>query len=142
MKKGMYFVLLIFALVLTVFLFSQKQQQPTSLSVEEPPLATLNDFLISAVQGEYMVKMTVSLAFQDDSGLLRFKGSSGEHDESSSLSALEIHINSLVSNYMLQLKEEDVSNKQAIEEGLKNYINEVLQEELIQTVYIENYVFQ
>jgi flagellar basal body-associated protein FliL len=119
---------------------------------------TLNDFLISANNGNHLVKMTVSLEFKNEDGLNKFLGESAPPDpkakttttESSSSTTthkpapMEIRINSLISEVMLKIDDKNITNVSFIQNEIKDYLNKNLglDKDFIKTVYIENYLLQ
>lgn len=130
-------------------------------STETRHMATIPDYLTSAVKGDYIVKMTVTLEFNDEDGYNKYKGlneppvaeeksatketSSKEHV----VTPMEVQINSLITTYMLNLTEDNIVNKQAVEQGLTKYLNENLkpsskpnkgEKELFKNVFIESYI--
>lgn len=118
------------------------------------PLVTLNDFKLSAEQGDSIVSLTVNLEFENEEALKKYKGmeaadekeETGGHGGSSKeeISPMEIFINSKVSEYIFHTDKTTLSDKGALEAGLKAHLNEKLKEgeNFIKHVYIENYVVQ
>lgn len=129
-------------------------------SKEERILYTLPDYVISAAKGNQIVKMTVTLEFNEMNGYYKFLGYKSAEDgekelknakeasgkENKSVSPMEVEINSLISSYMLGLKEDQVHAIDVVETGIRSYLNQKLdlygseKENFIKRVYIENVV--
>lgn len=129
-------------------------------SAEEHYQKTLGDFLISAVQGDYVVKMTVTIGLKDEEAKEKYEGlakaltekereaaASAEHSSSETtadLTPMEIAINSKIGSFMLHADEATIHNKDELATKLKEYLNKELgmDNDFIKELYIENYVIQ
>lgn len=118
---------------------------------------TLQDFLLSAVNGKYVTKMTITVKFKDMESMDKFNGEKtptylnkegekeeGEVKEEGKLTPMNIEINSAINTYMLQANEETILNKEKLEKELTTYLNTKLNlgEDFISKIYIENYIIQ
>lgn len=129
-------------------------------STEEHYQKTLGDFLISAVQGDYVVKMTVTIGLKDEEAKEKYDGlakaltekereaeASAEHSSSETtadLTPMAIAINSKIGSFMLHTDEATIHNKDELTKKLKDYLNKELgmDQDFIKELYIENYIIQ
>lgn len=113
------------------------------------PVLTLPDYLLSANQGADIVKMTLSLKFDNVADMERFEGFSSTTDTASAsntaLSPLEAKTNALVSDFMMTEGDDILkSNKYLLGSAIKTYLDENLNmgKTFILNVYVGNYVIQ
>jgi flagellar basal body-associated protein FliL len=119
-------------------------------SEEHKKIVTLNDFLISADKGNYVVKMTVDLELKNEDALKKYSGLANKEEElveakeGAALTPMEIQMNSLVGTFIFNANEEILKNKEQLEFQLKEYLNAKLgaEKDFIKDLYIENYVLQ
>ena len=128
-------------------------------STDQHHLHTLKDFLISAGGGNFVVKMTVTLDFKDDTSYMKFLGSktldegkkaiaaSTKSEGGSSSAALtpeEVAINDAIGELMMKASDAQIHDKNALKQYLLNnlYIQLHLNENQLKDLYIENYVVQ
>lgn len=128
-------------------------------ATEDNHLVTLNDRMATVAGGSHIAKFTMTIKFKNEHGYEKFMGHShplteeekeaeaegghGGGDEEAHISPMNVKINSLVSDFMMNLGTEEAKNVKYIEDNMKNYLNEnlKLEKDLIEEVYIEQYVF-
>lgn len=118
---------------------------------EENYIHTLNDFVITASEGDFIIKMTATLHFNDKNTFLKFNGvPEGKEDISEStldedeLSLMEVAVNDEIGTLMFDISPDMIFDKKKINKYLKNGINEKFSEEedFIKNLYIENLIIQ
>ena len=135
----------------------QKEAVWNEYATEDKHMHTLKDFLISAGQGDYVIKMTLTVDFKDDESYLKFLGHSskeegekaleeagGHGSEEEHLTPMEIALNDGVGKLMMKATDEQIHDKDALKDYLfKNLYKELhLKENNLHGLYIENYVVQ
>lgn len=113
---------------------------------------TLSDFILSASNGEYVIKMTITLNFSNKNNFLKFQGfkndNNGKDDVSSegegTLTPMEYIINDKIGDLILNANETQLMDRKVLKEYLIKGINDSVELDppLISDIYIENYVIQ
>lgn len=115
---------------------------------------TLNDMILSASEGDYIVKMTPTLKFVDKDGFYKFKGYENRSDgdkkmksdtKEEKLSNMELIINDTISDLMMRAYESQLLEKEVLKKYLTEGINKRItdaENPIIEEIYLENYVIQ
>jgi flagellar basal body-associated protein FliL len=127
-------------------------------ATEEKHLHTLQDFLISAGSGDYVVKMTLTVDFKDDESYLKFLGHKSKEEgekamseegghgggDEAHLTPMEIAMNDAVGQLMLEADDNQIHSKSELKKHLYDnlYKKLHLKENNLHGLYIENYVIQ
>lgn len=128
-------------------------------ATEDSYLVTLDDKTVTIAKGENIGKITVTLQFKDAKAHDKFQGLSkpltdkerekagedgGHGDDDHAVSPMNVKINSLISEFMMNIGTEEAKSVEYIQENLKNYLNEKLglENDFIKQVLIEQYVLQ
>lgn len=124
-------------------------------ATEEHHQVTLSDQLLSAGNGDYVVKMNVTIDFVDDEAYYKFEGyktlkegekagSSEESSSSDTATPMELKINDSIGELMMNANEEQLKNRDTLKVYLKDGINRKLDLDhpVVKELYIENYILQ
>jgi len=117
---------------------------------------SLNEFLISAVDGNYVVKMNVTLDLKDEEAAHKYDGLAeaplegaeaaghGGGTEEVHATPMQTFITSKVGTFMLEVDEKTLHDKEKLEEDMRKYLNQELHldEDFIKHLYIENFIIQ
>jgi flagellar basal body-associated protein FliL len=118
---------------------------------EKNYMRTLKEILVSANNGAHIVKMNITVAFQDEASYKRFLGSTdpsiaipASSHTSKESPPMEIAINSFITTFLLKAPEADLKDIEKIQINLRDFLNTKLEldKNIIKQVYIENYVLQ
>ncbi|MCK2000152.1 hypothetical protein MZM54_01975 [[Brevibacterium] frigoritolerans] len=125
---------------------------------EEHHSVTLSDQLLSAGNGEYVVKMSVTLDFKDAEGYYKYQGlntkeeaekaekDGGGHGESEEavVTPMALKINDTIGELMMKANDQQLTKRDTLKAFLKDGINRSLgfDEPVIKEIYIENFVLQ
>jgi len=111
---------------------------------------TLNDFIVSASKGSYIIKMTVTLKFDDEETFAKFRklprGEGEDIDpEEAPISLMEIAINDKIGSLIFDADESDLLDKDKLSKYLLQGVNDEFSDngkDLLENLYIENLVIQ
>ena len=122
---------------------------------EKRLLVALNDYLISAANGDHVVKFSATIELSDEAGLKKYQGwtteeaapagdaGHGDSDEHVP-TPMETIINATVNDAMLSLDAKSLYSVPSVQKALKDKLNAKLGlgDTFIKEVYIENYLIQ
>lgn len=121
-------------------------------STDEHHHIALPEYLISAVSGGYVVKMSVVLDLKNQEAVYQYEGLvempkeevESEIKEGAPATPMQTIIDAKIGTYMLTIKEEDLLDKEKLEDGLKTYLNAQLDmgDDFIKQIYIKNLIIQ
>ncbi|MGF7535748.1 flagellar basal body-associated FliL family protein [Bacillus mexicanus] len=137
---------------------STKSNSWNPYSTESHHTVTLTDQLLSAGNGDFVVKMNITLDFAGDEAYYKYVGyetkkeaekaekSSESHSSSKDKVAtpMELKINDTIGELMMKANETQIKNRETLRNYLKDGINRELgfDQETIKNLYIENFVIQ
>lgn len=130
---------------------AEKTEESLKLTTEENYIHTLNDFVITASEGDFIIKMTATLHFDNKETFLMFNGVPEGKDnltdtllEQDELSVMEVAVNDEIGTLMFDISPDLLFDKKAIKKYLQNGLNDKFGDEskFIKNLYIENLIIQ